>query len=114
MLLASEPERQMEDAGSYDQLGFEDRLTLLVDSEWNRRQNNKLKALINKAKLSDSSATIEGIEYIEDRHLDKGRMAALYNLPVCRRGSSYYSERSIRHGKDLHCLCARERCLPQV
>ena len=71
---ASEPERQMEDAGSYDQLGFEDRLTLLVDSEWNRRQNNKLKALINKAKLSDSSATIEGIEYIEDRHLDKGRM----------------------------------------
>lgn len=71
---ASEAERQMEDAGSYDQLGFEDRLTLLVDSEWNRRQNNKLKALINKAKLSDSSATIEGIEYIEDRHLDKGRM----------------------------------------
>jgi DNA replication protein DnaC len=71
---ASELERQMEDAGSYDQLGFEDRLTLLVDSEWNRRQNNKLKALINKAKLSDSSATIEGIEYIEDRHLDKGRM----------------------------------------
>ena len=71
---ASELERQMEDAGSYNQLGFEDRLTLLVDSEWNRRQNNKLKALINKAKLSDSSATIEGIEYIEDRHLDKGRM----------------------------------------
>lgn len=71
---ASELERQMEDAESYDQLGFEDRLTLLVDSEWNRRQNNKLKALINNAKLSDSSATIEGIEYIEDRHLDKGRM----------------------------------------
>lgn len=71
---ASELECQMEDAGSYDQLGFEDRLTLLVDSEWNHRQNNKLKALISKAKLSDSSATIEGIEYIEDRHLDKGRM----------------------------------------
>ena len=70
---ASELERQMEDAGSYNQLGFEDRLTLLVDSEWNRRQNNKLKALINKAKLSDSSATIEGIEYIEDRYVDEGR-----------------------------------------
>lgn len=44
---AFELERQMEDAGSYDQLGFEDRLALLVDSEWNRRQNNKLKALIH-------------------------------------------------------------------
>ena len=40
--LASELERQIEDADSYKQLGFEDRLTLLVDAEWNRRQNNKL------------------------------------------------------------------------
>lgn len=71
---ASELERQMEDAGSYDQLGFEDRLALLVDSEWNRRQNNKLDRLIKKAHLSESSATMEGIEYIEDRHLDKGKM----------------------------------------
>lgn len=30
---ASELERQMEDADSYGQLGFEDRLSLLVDSE---------------------------------------------------------------------------------
>ena len=30
--LASELERQIEDAGSYKQLGFEDRLTLLVDA----------------------------------------------------------------------------------
>lgn len=37
---ASELERQMEDSNSYSQLGFEDRLALLVDSEWNRRQNN--------------------------------------------------------------------------
>ena len=40
--LASELERQIEDSDSYKQLGFEDRLTLLVDAEWNRRQNNKL------------------------------------------------------------------------
>lgn len=71
---ASELERQMEDAQSYGQLGFEDRLALLVDSEWNRRQNNKLTRFINRANFSDSSATMEGIEYIEDRHLDKGKM----------------------------------------
>ena len=71
---ASELERQMEDADSYGQLGFEDRLSLLVDSEWNQRQNNKLTRLINKANFSNSEASIEGIEYIEDRHLDKGRM----------------------------------------
>ena len=72
--LASELERQLEDSDSYKQLGFEDRLTLLVDAEWNRRQNNKLDRYIRNARFSDANATIEGIEYIEDRHLDKGKM----------------------------------------
>jgi DNA replication protein DnaC len=72
--LASELERQIEDSDSYKQLGFEDRLTLLVDAEWNRRQNNKLDRYIRNARFSDANATIEGIEYIEDRHLDKGKM----------------------------------------
>ena len=71
---ASELERQMEDAGSYNQLGFEDRLTLLVDSEWNRRQSNKLNRYIRNAHFSAATATMEGIEYIEDRHLDKAKM----------------------------------------
>ena len=71
---ASELERQLEDNESYSQLGFEERLGLLIDSEWNRRQENKLIRYIRNAHLSDSSATIEGIEYIEDRHLDKGKM----------------------------------------
>ncbi len=68
---ASELERQISDSDSYSQLGFEDRLALLVDSEWNRRQNNKLIRYIRSARFSDPSATMEGIEYIEDRHLDK-------------------------------------------
>lgn len=71
---ASELERQLEDADTYNQLGFEDRLGLLVDAEWNRRQNNKLTRYIRNAHFSDASATMEGIEYIEDRHLDKGKM----------------------------------------
>jgi IstB-like ATP-binding protein len=71
---ASELERQFEDKDSYSQLGFEDRLALLVDSEWNRRQGNKLDRYIRNARFSNVSATMEGIEYIEDRHLDKGKM----------------------------------------
>ena len=62
--LAAELERQLEDTESYSQIGFEDRLTLLVDAEWNRRQNNKLDRYIRNARLSDANATIEGIEYI--------------------------------------------------
>ncbi len=71
---ASELERQIKDNDSYKQLGFEERLALLVDSEWNRRQSNKLDRYIRNARFSNASATMEGIEYIEDRHLDKGKM----------------------------------------
>ena len=38
--LASKLKRQAEYAENYKQLGFGDRLTLLIDAEWNRRQNN--------------------------------------------------------------------------
>lgn len=72
--MASELERQLEDPESYNQVGFEDRLAMLVDTEWNRRQNNKYTRYIRNAHFSDAYATIEGIEYIEDRHLDKGKM----------------------------------------
>ena len=36
--MAEEFERQLADPDSYSQLSFEDRMGLLVDAEWNRRQ----------------------------------------------------------------------------
>ena len=75
--MASELERQLEGSENYNHLGFEDRLSLLVDAEWNRRQNNKLIRYIRNARFSNANATIEGIEYIEDRHLDKRIMLRL-------------------------------------
>lgn len=70
---ASEPERQLADNANFSSLGFEERLGLLVDCEWNRRQANKLNRYIHNARFSESNATIESIEYLEDRHLDKNR-----------------------------------------
>lgn len=65
---------QIEDAANYNQLGFEDRMGLLVDAEWNRRQANKLSRYIKAAGFTVSNANIEGIEYHEDRHLDKAEI----------------------------------------
>lgn len=72
--MAQELEIQMGDPTTYAQLGFEDRLGLLVDAEWNRRQANRLAKKIHDARLDISSATIEGIEYFEDRKLDKAEL----------------------------------------
>ena len=69
--MADELTHQLEDQTSYWTLGFEERLGLMVDAEWNRRQSNKLARYIKIADFSIPNAEIEGIEYHEDRKLDK-------------------------------------------
>lgn len=72
--MAAELERQMEDPSAYSQMGFEERLSLLVDAEWNCRQNNKLLRCIREARFATPGAVIEDIEYHADRHLDKAQI----------------------------------------
>lgn len=69
--MASELESQISDAESFRELSFEDRLAFLVDAEWNRRQNNKYQRCLHNARLSIPNATVEGIEYYEDRKLSR-------------------------------------------
>lgn len=69
--MASELERQISDTESFRELSFEDRLALLVDAEWNRRQKNKYQRCLHNARLSIPNATVEGIEYYEDRKLSR-------------------------------------------
>ena len=72
--MAAELERQMQDSSTYSQMGFEERLSLLVNAEWNCRQNNKLLRCIREARFAAHGAMIEDIEYHEDRHLDKAQI----------------------------------------
>ena len=72
--MAAELERQMGDPSAYSQMGFEKRLSLLVDAEWNCRQNNKLLRCIREARFATPGAVIEDVEYHEDRHLDKAQI----------------------------------------
>ena len=69
--MANELQHQMEDPATYAALGFEDRLSLLTDAEWGRRQANKLARYIKNATFSTPSASIE---YHEDRKLDKAEI----------------------------------------
>lgn len=71
---------QLDSPGLYEKMGFEERFSLLVDAEWNRRQDNKLKSRLVEAHLDVPSATVEGIEYYADRRLDK---ALLSRLATC-------------------------------
>lgn len=58
-------------------LGFEERFGLIVDAEWNRRKSNHRNRLIKQAGLHILNASLEGIQYNSDRHLDRGLLARL-------------------------------------
>ena len=60
--MAAELERQSGDA-AYRELSVEERLSLIVNAEWNRRQNNRINRLSNAAHFAQPGATMEGIEY---------------------------------------------------
>ncbi|MCF0159653.1 MAG: ATP-binding protein [Bacteroidaceae bacterium] len=61
----------------YRKMGFEERFSLLVDAEWNRREGNKLRNRLVEARLDAPSATMENIEYHADRRLDRVQLTRL-------------------------------------
>lgn len=71
---AKEFELQLLNSEDFALLGFEERLGLLVDAEWNQKQVNKLNNCVKNAHFPVASACIEEIEYFPDRKLDKAQI----------------------------------------
>ena len=63
--------QQQENEPGYQEMGFQERLGLLVDWEFNKRQHSRLDRLINLAKFQNYSACVENIKYEDDRQLDR-------------------------------------------
>ena len=97
--MADELEAQFTDQTTYSQLGFEDRLGLLVDAEWNRRKSNKLLRFIRNARFAEPGATIEGIEYHEDRKLDKAQILRLASCQYIEDGHHIILKGASGNGK---------------
>ena len=75
--MARELESQLEEPQRYKGLSFEDRLALLIEAERISRRKNAIRKRITDDKLTEPTASIEAIEYHEDRELDKGLITKL-------------------------------------
>jgi DNA replication protein DnaC len=62
---------QMRGTTEFDLLSFEDRIGLMTDREFARRQNNRIQRLIQLAKFQNTHACMEDISYSADRKLDR-------------------------------------------
>ncbi|MBS5112710.1 MAG: IS21-like element helper ATPase IstB [Coprobacillus cateniformis] len=74
--MVAEYERQctLEDIDTYT---FDQRMSLMIDAEFDSEHNNKIKRLIKNANFSESSASLTQIKYYPDRHLDKALITEL-------------------------------------
>ena len=74
--MMNEYERQskLEDIESYT---FDQRITLMIDAEFDSQHNNKITRLIKNAKFSEEQADLNKILYYPDRHLNKDLITQL-------------------------------------
>ena len=78
--MAAEFERQLDDPAAYSHLGFEERFALMVDAEWNRRQQNRLARCIWEAHFAAPGAMIEVLNTTRTAGWTKAKFSVL--LPV--------------------------------
>ena len=108
--MAAEFANQLKDP-AFNELGFEERLGLLVNAEWNRRQSNKLNRFIRSAHFAVSSATVEGIEYHEDRKLDKAQMLRFATCQYIDEGHHIILKGASGNGKTyIACALGNAAC----
>lgn len=96
---------------TFNELGFEERLGLLVNAEWNRRQSNKLNRFIRNARFAVPSATVEGIEYYEDRKLDKAQILRFATCQYIDEGHHIILKGASGNGKTyIACALGNAAC----
>lgn len=67
---------QTEQPNSYVELGFEERLALLLDNEITQRENRKIERLTRQAKFR-VSAELSQLDYQSSRQINKGQIRSL-------------------------------------
>lgn len=71
---------QSEDS-AYSVLSFEERLYHLFESEINQRQDKRIKRMITQAHFKDKTASLDQVEYLAKRGLDK---SVILSLAQCK------------------------------
>ena len=102
---------QLKNQERYKDFSFEERLGLMVDAEWNKRQGNKLARYIKNACFAMPHASIESIEYFPDRKLDKAEMLRLSTCQYIKENHHIILESASGNGKTfIACALGNAAC----
>ena len=79
--------KQIEHPETYEAMTFDERLAVMVDREHDARYNNRVKRLLKKSGLPLIHASVDDIQYLPERHLDRGQINRLstYDFIIKKR-----------------------------
>ena len=92
-------------------LSFDDRLGILVDAEWDRRQNKRLARHLRDAQLKLKQACLEDLDYKPTRNLDKPLILQLATCNWITEQHNLVIDGATGTGKTfLACAFAQQAC----
>src|SRR5215813_6744899 len=83
------------------ELSFLERFGLLVDQQWNWRENQALSRRLKNSKLRTANACIEEIDYRTERGLDKSVIRSLTAIRMGRHAREHLRPRANGRGQEL-------------
>jgi DNA replication protein DnaC len=93
------------------QLGFDERVALLLEREVLHRENRRMGRLLKQAQLKDRTAVMEGIDYRSRSGLDRPQLASLTSCDWIRSNQSLLIHGATGSGKTyLACALAHQAC----
>lgn len=103
-------EQQMEQPAAHD-LSFDERLALLISMEETMRDQKRQTRLLQMARLRQSSASVEDIDYRHPRGLERSRMASLVTCDFIRGRQNLHITGPTGTGKSwLACALGQAAC----
>jgi DNA replication protein DnaC len=91
--------KQQQELSASRALGFDERFALLVQAEWESRQDRKLKRLLKAACLRPVGACLEQLNYQAGRNLDKSMIATLADCRWIGKGHNLVVQGACGTGK---------------
>lgn len=91
--------QQLADPAAYRELGFDDRLAIMVDHGSDVRATNKVNRLVNASDMYFRAACPEQINYDPGRGLDRGQIARILDCSYIANGQNVVLEGASASGK---------------
>jgi DNA replication protein DnaC len=108
----SEKIRHLRETGRYPALGPDELLAFIVDSEYDKRNQNRIDRLLKQASLKISTACIEDIQFSAKRNLLKEHVEPLLNGDFIRQHKNVLISGSTGCGKTyLSCALGYHACM---